>query len=113
MDNRDNRPVARRGSTEFQCGCGSLHDCGALMNQLQTIDFAIIETVLYLDSYPDSCEALQYYNQLLDKRRAVAQAYETQCGPITAFENGKAGEWRWVNGPWPWELGFPGNLSRR
>ena len=74
-----------------------------LLNILRAIDFAIYDTVLYLDAYPDSREALCYYNNLIEDRAIVRTEYQKKFGPLTAFENQCATEWQWVNDPWPWE----------
>ena len=57
------------------------------MNQLQQLDFALHETVLYLDAYPNCAAALAYYHQLLAERTRVAEEYERGCGPLTAYGN--------------------------
>lgn len=79
------------------------------MNKLQKLDFAIQETVLYLDAYPDCCEALTYYRQLIKERCEVAKEYEQSCGPLTSHGNGDANDWNWVASAWPWHHEFPGN----
>ena len=84
------------------CGCGD--SCDALKKKLCEIDFAIAETVLYLDAYPECKTALDYYCKLKEERRAVADAVNEKCGPITAMNNGCV-SWDWVKTPWPWEYG--------
>ena len=106
---RDNRPM--RMSQNCTCSSGQNGNCGTLMHQLQTVDFAIIELTLYLDSYPESCEALQLLNKLIEQRDALAKAYESECGPLTAA-GGKRSSWDWVNDPWPWHTAFAGNDMR-
>ena len=76
--------------------------CATLMKQLQAVDFSLYETVLYLDAYPESEEAKATYQKLLNERTRLADAYEKQCGPLTAFGNHQDG-WKWTEGPWPWE----------
>jgi hypothetical protein len=84
-------------------------ECCALLHRLQELDFSIQETVLYLDAYPDCCEAKTYYRQLVCERKQVAEEYEKQCGPLTAMGNGDGAEWKWCKSPWPWHPDFPGN----
>lgn len=101
------------------CGCGDndtparagCHECHELMNRLQKLDFSIQETVLYLDAYPDCCEAKNYYHQLLRERQEVAYAYEKACGPLSAWGNVSTNTWDWVKAPWPWHPDFPGNTK--
>jgi len=74
------------------------------MRKLQAIDFAIQETVLYLDAYPDHPQALDYYHQLIETRRQLVTAYEKNCAPVSMYGNTSHNSWDWVKGPWPWEL---------
>lgn len=75
------------------------------MRKLQTVDFSIIDTVLYLNAYPDSCEALKYYHKLKEERKGIMEALSQSCDmPITNFENANTDKWVWTDSPWPWEL---------
>ena len=78
-------------------------NCREEMNQIRAIDFAIQETVLYLDAYPKNAQALAYYHQLVEKRGELMRAYEAKCGPISMYGNTSRTSWDWVEGPWPWE----------
>lgn len=89
--------------------CPCKNNCDNIINRLQTIDFAIVETVLYLDSYPDCAEALHNFRKLTEERKGVVAAYESECGPLTCSCGNDICKWRWTDGPWPWELSFPGN----
>ena len=82
------------------CGC---KNCRALMDQIRAVDFAILETGLYLDAYPDSCEALAHYHRLVDKRALLVGNYENNCGPLTMGSNQSVNTWDWTKGPWPWQ----------
>ena len=70
---------------------------------LRALDFAIQETVLYLDAYPENPQALEYYHQLLEQRNQTMAAYEKKCGPLNMYGNASRTSWDWVEGPWPWE----------
>ncbi|MBQ9080015.1 MAG: spore coat protein CotJB [Clostridia bacterium] len=76
--------------------------CNALMRRIRALDFAIQETVLYLDAYPDCAEALEHYHKLVCERNTAVAEYEQQCGPVTIFGNTSTSKWQWINGPWPW-----------
>ena len=77
--------------------------CKAEMHKLRALDFAIQETVLYLDAYPENEQALAYYHQLVEERDSVMAMYEKNCGPLTMRGNTSHSSWDWVTGPWPWE----------
>ena len=86
------------------CGCGQTDgDCAKIKKQLQTVDFALYEVILYLDAYPDSAEALNTYHLLLARRQKLASVYEQTCGPLTAWGNISTTSWDWVKGSAPWE----------
>ena len=78
--------------------------CQTAMRRLQALDFSIVDTVLYLDAYPDSKEALRYYQKLLSERDALKHTLAESCRmPMTSFENASTDAWDWTRGPWPWE----------
>ncbi len=79
------------------------NQCAAKMKSLRALDFAIQETVLYLDAYPENRQALNYYHQLMKQRKMMAEDYESHCGPLTMYGNTAQSSWDWIEGPWPWE----------
>ena len=46
------------------------------MKKLREIDFCLVETILYLDAYPDHPQALEYYHKLNAERSALMEEYE-------------------------------------
>ena len=96
------------------CGCesdrkpscgGNSARCKALIAELQSVDFSIVDTVLYLDAYPDCRKALAHYKTLIAEREALRRALAEECGmPTTAYENASDDAWEWVRGPWPWQI---------
>lgn len=79
-------------------------NCRTLMKRIRETDFALVETVLFLNSHPESKEALAYYHELKKKNEALRAEYNSSCGPLTAYSNECENEWKWVKMPWPWEL---------
>lgn len=77
--------------------------CRTLQSRLKMIDFALTDTILYLDAYPDSKQALEYYRRLVSERERLAASINEKCGPITARDNGERDTWEWTSSPWPWE----------
>lgn len=83
---------------------GMSGSCKALQKRLQALDFSIVDTVLYLDAYPECAEALAYYHKLVSERDALQLSLAQSCHmPVTNFQNASADSWDWVMGPWPWE----------
>ena len=77
--------------------------CNAALKKLRAIDFALQETVLYLDAYPQSKQALRYYHRLIKEREQLMESYQSHCGPLTMYGNTNQNAWDWINGPWPWD----------
>ena len=87
------------------CGCRGADgrsNCESLKAKLKTVDFAIIDTALYLDAYPNCKKALEHYRALVKERAMLAEAINGKCGPMTHRDN-EGSEWTWASGPWPWE----------
>ncbi len=77
-----------------------------LLHRLQVCDFILVELNLYLDTHPDDPEAIRSFEKHRAMREETAKAYTDRYGPITAKDPAavSGGRWRWVDGPWPWEL---------
>ena len=100
---RGNNSVSRSS-----CGgcssCSEKGDCSELKKKLKLVDFSLIDTVLYLDAYPDCKAALAYYHKLKAEREMLVEALSKSCNmPVTNFDNASEDTWDWVNTPWPWE----------
>ena len=78
-------------------------NCCREREALRAINFAIQETVLFLDAYPCHPEALEYYHALIEQREKLLASYQKHCGPMTMYGNTSRTSWDWVKGPWPWE----------
>lgn len=74
-----------------------------MLDELRAIDFALVETVLYLDAYPNCEAALAYYHKQKERREVLAHEYEKYCGPLTALGNTSKTTWDWTKDPYPWE----------
>lgn len=76
-----------------------------LMEQLQTVDFVLVELTLYLDTHPDDTEAVDQFNQYAKERRRIKKLFESQFGPLIQFGNSYSGyPWNWKDSPWPWQV---------
>ena len=94
-----NNSLQNRGKTT--CSDSAL-DRAALMKKIQALDFAKVESELYLDGHPEAAPALEYYKELVGRLAALTEEYEAKYGPLTAGAN--LGEnWEWTKGKWPWQ----------
>lgn len=80
-----------------------------LMDQIQSLSFAVLETVLYLDGHPNDKMALAYYTKVKQQLDQVTRDYEMHFAPLSGMGNGgnEREGWQWVKQPWPWEVSFP------
>ena len=73
-----------------------------IKDRLKAADFALWETVLYLDAYPNDKIALANFYKLREEAEALTEEYERTYGTLTPFGN-NGQTWQWTEGPWPWE----------
>lgn len=74
-----------------------------LMQRVYETGFAVDDMVLYLDTHPCDRDALAYYQQVVKMYREAVEAYECQCGPLTAEAVRSLDSWTWLTEKWPWE----------
>lgn len=74
-----------------------------MMNQIRSLDFAIIELALYLDTHPDDEKALCLHRKYAKEVKELKDKYQKVYGPLTI--NYPCNKWRWLEQPWPWERG--------
>lgn len=72
-----------------------------LLHTLDAYAFMAHESLLYLDAYPNSREALECYNKYKKLEARARSEYESKYGPILAPT--EASSWQWTKGPWPWQ----------
>lgn len=75
-----------------------------LIRELQLVDFSMIDTILYLDAYPHSAEALDYYRKLQEERNKLHAMLAQMGMPITSQSVSPTSGWNWNDAPWPWEI---------
>lgn len=75
-------------------------------NELQTLEFAIQELALYLDTHRDDKDANELYQQYQRLYCEGAKKYEQMGGRLNHLTPA-AGAYKWLDDPWPWE--YAGN----
>lgn len=76
-----------------------------LLEQLQALDFVLVELNLYLDTHKDDPNALNQFNQFTQERWKVAQEFESHYGPLMNFGRSYSQfPWQWTDTPWPWQV---------
>jgi spore coat protein JB len=75
------------------------------LQELQAVDFVLVELTLYLDTHPLDAQALQQYNQCAHQRQQLCHQFEAEFGPLKHFGHSYSGQpWQWVETPWPWQV---------
>ena len=76
-----------------------------LKRRIDALDFAIYETILFLDTHPSDRRAMAAFEKYKRERTEAIKEYETQFGPyIKRAEDVTPGKtWGWIKKPWPWE----------
>ncbi|KHD85796.1 spore coat protein CotJB [Heyndrickxia ginsengihumi] len=76
-----------------------------LLEELQALDFVIVELNLYLDTHPDDQNAIEQYNATVKSRKKVKREFEKHFGPLTSFGYSYSPyPFQWKESPWPWEV---------
>ncbi|MCS7463639.1 spore coat protein CotJB [Paenibacillus doosanensis] len=76
-----------------------------LLQELQAIDFVLVELTLYLDTHPLDGNALNQYNHCASERMRLAQQFEMEFGPLQSFGRSYSRyPWQWNDTPWPWQV---------
>jgi len=76
-----------------------------LMEDLQAIDFVIVELNLYLDTHPDDLEALKQFNTFAQQSQNLRRTIEERYGPLLgAGKSYSTYPWAWIDPPWPWQM---------
>lgn len=75
------------------------------LEQLQKVDFALVELTLYLDTHPTDMQAVQQFNQLAQMRGQLSHEFEMKYGPLMQFGHSFTRfPWQWPETPWPWQV---------
>ncbi|MDQ0213724.1 spore coat protein JB [Oikeobacillus pervagus] len=75
------------------------------LQELQAVDFVVIELALYLDTHPDDMDAIRQYNAFVQKSIKLKNNFEKNYGSLTSFGYSFSRHpWDWKEAPWPWQV---------
>lgn len=79
-----------------------------MLRKIHEIDFALHELKLFLDSHPTNEKALRLVDDYRAMKKTAVENYESRFGKliVTACDAPATKPWEWINGPWPWEIGY-------
>lgn len=73
---------------------------------LQQLEFAALETKLYLDIHPNEQMAQRDFTNYTLQIAQQMPIVEKYYGPLTQFGPSQENPARWIEEPWPWELQY-------
>ncbi|MDF2989302.1 MAG: putative spore-coat protein [Eubacterium sp.] len=86
-----------------------LSDREKMLMTVQAYEFALVEIGLFLDTHPNDRTALAYFKQYRELKHRAESEYTRRFGPITMDHmDNDLSTWRWIENPWPWEIGSEG-----
>lgn len=74
-----------------------------LLKEIMEYDFALQELILFLDTHPNDCQALDMYTAMQERSKNAKKTYQQYFGALCANEVDAKDKWTWIQGPWPWE----------
>ncbi len=74
-----------------------------MIEQIKSLNFAVIELGLYLDTHPEDQRALCLHREYTKSLKNLKDAYQKVYGPLSIYY--PCNKWRWLKEPWPWERG--------
>ena len=76
-----------------------------LLEELQAVDFVLVELTLYLDTHPEDYNAINQFNHYAKQSKQLRKQYEQQYGPLMQYGKSYSGyPWNWDDAPWPWQV---------
>jgi len=74
------------------------------LEEIQAIDFALVELTLYLDTHPNDQQAMQQFNEYAQQAMQLKRNFETKYGPLQQYGNSYTDGKSWGTSPWPWQI---------
>lgn len=74
-----------------------------MLREIMSLDFAINDFALYLDTHPDDMNAIRKHREFAEKYNMMIEEYQRKFGPLTIYFGSDC--WNWIDEPWPWERG--------
>ena len=72
------------------------------LNELQALEFVILELGLYLDTHQNDAEAFALFKEYVEMEQKAKETYEAMYGPLMLKSSAKDKTFTWLKEPWPW-----------
>jgi spore coat protein JB len=70
---------------------------------IMQLQVAVLDLALYLDTHPNDPVALYRHKAYSTQLMKLRSEYEALFGPLNVYSVETGDNWRYINGPWPWE----------
>lgn len=77
---------------------------GSAMEELQALQFVLLELGLYLDTHPGDMEAFEVFRKCAAMEQEARARYEATYGPIFKRSVANSETYNWLDDPWPWNI---------
>ena len=77
-----------------------------LLMEIMELKFAVLETVLYLDTHPRDRNVLELHNNFARKLRNKMDRYQERYGLLVSTYPNADSPWQWIDEPWPWQIEY-------
>lgn len=78
------------------------YDQKKLLDYINAVSFALVDTTLYLDTHPDDQEAIDHFQQYQSARKRALKEYSQYFEPLTIDSAEVTDTFTWATDPWPW-----------
>ena len=78
----------------------------SMLREIMQLQFAVIETVLYLNTHPFDERVLDLHNNFSRRLMNKIEKYSEKYGPIVPDFPDAEYPWSWINEPWPWQIQY-------
>ncbi|MDI3548607.1 MAG: spore coat protein [Halanaerobiales bacterium] len=77
-----------------------------MLKEIMQLNFAVLETVLYLNTHPTDQTVLDLHNDLAERLARREMEYQKLYGPLYPTYPEADYPWQWIDEPWPWEIEY-------
>lgn len=76
-----------------------------LLEEIQALDFVIVDLTLYLNTHPTDVEAIKQFNETARLSMELKRQFEQQFHPLMNFGKSFSNyPWDLDDSPWPWQV---------
>ncbi|MFW6034753.1 MAG: spore coat protein CotJB [Halothermotrichaceae bacterium] len=77
-----------------------------LLKDIMSLKFAVLETILYLDTHPEDETVLKLHNQFATHLEELIREYQQNYGLLSPYCPNAKYPWQWIDEPWPWQIEY-------